>query len=102
MPRILKLDSKDAKHIAIDLFNQLMKNGLIEQSGSSMEQVTRLLAEYLKKPVPLHPESSTTVEERAERVWFHHVCGGMLVQLDKETWVCDRCGVRTTNPEIEA
>ena len=100
MPRILKIAPSDAKHIAIDLFTQLMKTELIDQSGSSMEQVTRLITEYLKNPIQLHSDSATTVEDVAERVWFHHVCGGMLVQMDKETWVCDKCGARTKNPEI--
>lgn len=102
MPRILKIDINDAKHIAIDLFNQLMKNGLIDQHGNSMEQVTRLVTDYLSKPIQLHPESSTAVIEESERVWFHNLCGGMLVQMDKETWVCDKCGTRTENPGIGA
>jgi|SRR5215813_7161680 len=101
MPRTLKIDPGDAKHIAIDLFSQLMKNGLIDQGGNSMEQVTRLLTHYFSTPIQLHPESSTSVEEEPERVWFHNVCGGMLVQMDKKTWVCERCGIKVENPNIE-
>ena len=100
MPRTLKIDPSDAKHLAIDLFTQLMKNGLIDQGGNSMEQVTRLVTDYFSKPIPLHPDSSTTVIDHPERVWFHNLCGGMLVQMDKETWVCDKCGTRIGNPEL--
>ena len=101
MPRRLKIDQRDAKHIAIDLFNQLMKNGLIDQTGNSINKVTRIFTDYFSKPIQLHQESVTSVEDEPERTWFHNQCEGMLVQMDEQTWVCDKCATRVGNPDLQ-